>query len=201
LIKAVRAAYPAVLLEVYESPSAYLVPQLLEQRADLGILVDDAPANGLRADPLAYEPLYFVHAATGHPLNAPATVRLLDLKDIPIALPTRSTTLRHLVDRAFREAGIEPHVDVEASSIQTVLTLVALGGAGTLVPCSALTWHMAKADLHASLVEPQIVRRAWLAQSGNIATTEAAARVAELIRSVTRELIESGEWQGAFVCS
>jgi len=52
LLKVLKEQFPGILLEVYESPSSYLATQLLEERVDLSILVDETPSSGLLVEPL-----------------------------------------------------------------------------------------------------------------------------------------------------
>ncbi|SCX72566.1 LysR substrate-binding domain-containing protein [Variovorax sp. EL159] len=197
LVAALRQEHPGILLEVYESPSSYLAAQLIEERVDLSILVGDSLSDGLRVEPLVDEHLYFVYSETEHLPGGPTSIRLEDLADRPIVLPARSTTLRHLVDLAFRKAGIEPRVYAETSSIQSLLTLVAQGDMGTFVPYSALSWHSANASLCAILIEPAIVRKAQLAHSRMIELTSASQCVKQTLLVVVRKMVEEGHWQGA----
>ena len=197
LLKVLKEQFPGILLEVYESPSSYLATQLLEERVDLSILVDETPSSGLRVEPLVDEQLYFIHSRKAHPFKCRKSLGLKAIGDVSIVLPARSTTLRQLVDLAFRAANIEPNVQAETSSIQTLLTLVALGGMGTFVPYSALSWHTSNASLCASIVTPHIIRRAWLASSGMVSLTQASNCVRVTIQDVVRKMVENGSWLGA----
>ena len=200
LVAALRKQHPGVILEVYESPSSYLAPQLLEERVDLSILVDPTVSSTLRAVALVDEELCFVHARADHPFGLSTGPTTLDrLAHVPIVLPARSTTLRQLVDASFVAAGIVPRVHAETTSIQTLLTLVAQGGVGTFVPYSALAWHKASDLLWANAVEPTILRKAWVAQSSMIALTQAAACVHATILAVVRGMVSRDEWRGAIL--
>jgi LysR family nitrogen assimilation transcriptional regulator len=200
MLKALHKRYPGILVELYESPSTYLAAQLFDERVDLSVLVDETPSPGLVSQPLVDERLYFVHARKDNPLPQRKTVPLAQLAEVPMILTTRATTLRQMVDAAFLAARIAPPVRAEASSIQTLLTVVAQGGVGTLIPFSALSWHPATRSLDQCLVEPAVVRRASLAWSRTAAQTEATECVRAVIVDVVRAMVQTRKWRGTTLC-
>ncbi len=187
--------YPGVLVEIYESASSYLSAQLFDERVDLSVLVDKVPSAALATQPLVDEQLYFVQVGGARPAQMPVTVAAL--AQTPMILTTRATTLRHTVDAAFAAAGIEPQVLAEASSIQTLLTVVAQGRLATLIPYSALSWQAASGTLERQPLDPPVLRRATLAWSRNATLTDSTRCVRSLIVEIVRRLVGSGEWQGA----
>ncbi len=197
LLAASREQYPGILVELYESPSTYLAAQVFDERVDLSIVVDSSPSASLTVRQLVSERIYFVHARKGDPAAGGESVTLKKLDGVPMILTTRATTLRHLLDAAFLEAGIAPKVLAEASSIQTLLTVVAQGNLGTLVPYSAVSFHPATRSLQRHLVEPASTRSAWLAWSRTAAMTEATESVRGLVLQVVRSLVDEGRWLGA----
>lgn len=197
LIHMLREKHPGIILEVYENPSSYLAPQLLEQRVDLSLLVDSVPGNGLIASPLLSENLYFVHNKDDHPLGKPSHVTLDDIQHIPMVLPTRSTTLRQLIDNAFSARGIEPIVVTETSSMQTLLTLVANAPFGTIQTLAAVASHKDGKKVISSLIQPVMVRRLFLAYSKYAALSEASVQVHAAIVGLAKELVLGGHWRGA----
>jgi len=196
LLAALHARHPCILVELYESPSTYLAAQLFDERIDLSVLVDRSPSPALMSEPLVSESVYFVHERKSNPLSACETVSIAQLAGIPMILTTRATTLRHLLDAAFLDAGFTPAVFAEASSIQTLLTVVAQGRIGTLIPFSALSWHPATRSLQHHLVQPKIERIASLAWSRTASMTESTERVRDSIIDVTRALVQDGNWLG-----
>jgi LysR family nitrogen assimilation transcriptional regulator len=197
LVERLQEKHPGIILEVYENPSSYLAPQLLEQRVDLSLLVDSIPGNGLIASPLLSENLYFVHRKDGHPLGKPSHVTLDDIQRIPMVLPTRSTTLRQLIDNAFNAQGIEPAVVAETSSMQTLLTLVTQAPVGTFQTLAAVASHKDGKTLLVSLIQPVMVRRLYLAYSKYAALSDASVQVHAVILALAKELVNKGQWRGA----
>lgn len=196
LVAALEARYPQIVLEVYESPSTYLAAHLINEHVDLSVLVDETVLTGIEAEPLVDEALYFVQPRR-HPLvRCARSVQLARLADVPLLLTTHATTLRFLVNRAFETAGIAPCVKAEASSVQTVLAMVAQGSAGTIIPHSALAWHASAQWLRYSLIEPRVIRRASLAHSRLNQPSPAAKAVLVVLRSVVEELVRERQWAG-----
>lgn len=194
LVTMLEERFPRIVLEVYESPSSYLAAHLLNQQVDLSVLVDEVMLPGIDAEPLLDEMLYFVQPRSA-PVLASAPVEIGNLASIPLMLTTRATTLRQLVDRAFADAGVTPTVKAQASSIQTLLLMVAQGGAGTIVPRSALAWHAVADLLQAEPISPRLIRHASLARSRLGYFSPAAGCVRELLREVARGIVEAEVWQ------
>jgi LysR family transcriptional regulator, nitrogen assimilation regulatory protein len=197
LLAALHTKHPGILVELYESPSTYLPAQLFDERVDLSVLVDRSPSPSLMIAPLVSESIYFVHERKTNPLASCKSVSMAQLAGIPMILTTRATTLRHLLDAAFQDVNVAPSVLAEASSIQTLLTVVAQGGIGTLIPFSALSWHPATRSLQHHIVEPRIERVASLAWSRTASMTESTECVKASIIDVMRALVHDRKWLGA----
>ncbi len=196
LVAALEERFPQIVLEVYESPSSYLAAHLINERVDLSVLVDDVVLPGIEATPLVDESLYFVQPRKAPLLRCGKSISVPTLGTVPLMLTTSVTTLRLLVDRAFAEAGVVPHIKAEASSVHTVLAMVARGRAGTVIPHSALAWHEAAKLLRYTVIEPRIERHASIAHSRLNRLAPAAACVHVLLRSVVEELVRSRQWDG-----
>ena len=199
MLNEVQKRYPGILVELYESPSTYLAAQLFDERVDLSVIVDKSIPPGLVAIGLVDECLYFVQARPSGKVSK-KPVLLAELADLPMILTTRATTLRHLVDAAFSEVNVRPCVQAEASSIQTLLTVVAQGSLATLIPFSALSWHAATRALIHRPLDPAVLRRASLAWSRSSSMTQATECVRAVILDVVREMVVSGRWAGTSLC-
>jgi LysR family transcriptional regulator, nitrogen assimilation regulatory protein len=200
LLAALAERFPQIVLEVYESPSSYLSAHLINERVDLSVLVDPVVLPGIKAQPLVDEFLYFVQPRRGLLIRCGRNVAIEALKNVSLVLPTQVTTLRHLLDDAFTAAGVTPKIKAEASSIHTLLTMVAQGGAGTIVPHSALAWDAASRLLRQTIIEPEIIRRAFLAHSRLTRVSPAGACVLAVLRNVTEDLVRTKQWSGARMC-
>ncbi len=198
LVAHLSKKFPDILLELYENPSGYLAAQLFEERVDLSLLVESkVQLPGLIVRPILYEDVFFVQAnSSTHPTEQQA-VDLSDLTATPMILTTRATTLRQLVDGACEQSKIQLKVQAEASSIQTLLTVVAEGALATLVPYSALSWHPTTLALRLSTLTPTILRPLSIAWSRSGTIGHAADCVRDAITEVATDLVERGVWRGA----
>jgi LysR family nitrogen assimilation transcriptional regulator len=199
LLASLRERYPGILVELYESLSTYLAPQLFEGRVDLVVLVDRSPSRSLVEKALVSECIYFVQSRAKNSLSGSCEISLGELARIPLILTTRVSTLRHILDAAFLEAGVVPTVVAEASSMQTLLAVVAQGRIGTLVPSSALSWNPAHRALERYVIEPRIVRGASLAWSRTAPMTEATQCVRDTLIEVTQALVRTRKWLGTML--
>lgn len=194
LIATLEERCPRICLEIHESPSAYLAAQLHNEWVDLAVLVGDVAMPGIELSPLVDECLYFVQPRKSLLLPCGDSASLQQLAGVPLMLTTHATTLRRLVDEAFAAAAVEPIVKGEASSIQTLLSIVAQGGAGSLVPHSALAWHGAGQLLQQTVIAPHIVRSASLARSRLNPLSPTSAFVHAAVREVVTHLVREHRW-------
>lgn len=201
LVSHLRNKYPDILLELYESPSAYLAAQLFDERVDLSLLVDKIQTPGLQIQPLLDESVYFVQANSSKRPTSRQSVELTDLATTPMIFTTRATTLRQLLDNACDVAKIQVKVQAEASSIQTLLTVVAEGELATLVPYSALSWLPTTRALRLLPLKPTVIRTLSIAYSRSANMSEAAKVVQHAIQEVAGNLVTKGIWRGAKLCS
>ncbi len=197
LVAALKQRHPDILLELYESPSTYLSAQLLDGRVDLSLLVDKVPAPGLITAPLLDESVLFVQSRKSTRFKNRRSIQVAELQDVALMLTTRASTLRGMVEKAFKKARVAPRVSAEASSIQTLLTVVADGELSTLIPYSALSWSPVLDILRWVPVQPRITRALSIAQCASVSLSPAAQCVKQLIVDVCTELVRRKVWLGA----
>jgi len=119
------------------------------------------------------------------------------LKETDLILTTRASTLRGMVEKSFKKAKLAPRVSAEASSIQTLLTVVAEGEVSTLIPYSAFSWYPVLDILRWLPVQPNITRELSVAQCASVTLSPAAQCVKELIIRVCSDLVRQKVWLGA----
>ena len=90
----------------------------------------------------------------------PARIKLADVGQYDLVLPSGPHALRQLLEDAVQPRGVVLRVVAEVDSIQTVLPLVARGVANTVLPVSALkSWPAATPPHVANISSPQIRNR------------------------------------------
>ncbi len=197
LLRILRKNYPEVLLELYESPSTYLATQLLDGRVDLSLLVDRLPAADLTVLPLVTEKVFLVQAAGSPLFLGRKSVNFAELSDVDLMLTTRASTLRGMVEKYLKKAKVNPRIKAEASSIQTLLTVVADSGVSTIIPYSALSWHPVQQVLRSLPILPSFERNLSVAHCTSAPLSPAAQCVRELIVKVCTRLVNEKIWLGA----
>ncbi len=110
---------PRVFVSVTEGTYDLLAPALV--RGDLDFIVGRLPElqyrEGLVLEPLYEESIAFM-ARKRHPLAKRSKGDLSEFLKWPLLLPPRETTLRRLLDKAFRDAGLDlPSASCESMSM------------------------------------------------------------------------------------
>ncbi|MFF4583641.1 LysR family transcriptional regulator [Streptomyces sp. NPDC001373] len=148
--------HPGIELSLHEGHSDGLQAQVLSGSLDLALIGyagDVAP--GLEVGTVIDEPIAAVVPA-GHPLDR-AELRLADLHGTKILSLSPGTGIRAAYEDSCRRIGLEPRVDIDASSPAALLRLAERGaGAAVLSASSAQgaglrTVHLADAATHARL--------------------------------------------------
>lgn len=133
VIKAFRALYPGVRLELNQGTPQEIVAMLMAGEADIGIASEQVVNN----PSLAAFPWFSWHHALlvpkGHPLEQEQPVSLAALSRYPLITYRQGITGRSRVDRAFHAAGLTPDIVLSAQDSDVVKTYVELGlGVGVL---------------------------------------------------------------------
>lgn len=196
LFAAVHARFPGIRLELYESPSSYLAPQLANEQVELSVLVEAAERDAVLQVPLVDEPLFFVSSSPLPGMADGSAVKLEMLASIPLVLTTPATTLRQIINSEFVRSSITPVVHAEVSSVFTMLLLASSGAGGGILPGSAIS---GREDLHTYLIEPPIRRRAHLAFSRVTPLSTASEHVRSILLETVAGLVKAGRWPGAML--
>src|SRR5690606_10967976 len=121
-------------------------------RLDIAVLFDPPPSNQLLIESLVREPLVLIST---RPL--PEKVKVAQLVDYPLVLPSRPQALRMLFDEADKEQQLPLRIMAEVDTITMVLSLVARNVGCSIVPASALkTWPAQEPVYVAQVVNPVI---------------------------------------------
>jgi len=133
VIKAFRAIWPQVRLELNQGSPQEIVAMVNAGDADIGI----ASEQLVNQPALAAFPWFSWHHALlvpkGHPLEQEPQISLATLSRYPLITYRPGITGRPRVDRAFQAAGLKPDIVLSAQDSDVVKTYVELGlGVGIL---------------------------------------------------------------------
>jgi LysR family transcriptional regulator, nitrogen assimilation regulatory protein len=194
LLHQVRAVLPGVRLKLVESLSGHLLELLLNGRLDSAILFRDTPAKGITVEKIAEEDLYEISAT---PSESPE-VPLRQLADVPHALPSRPHRMREIVEDVFQSHGLHLNIVAEVDSLPTLRAIAASGFANVILPQSALVEPSAEGRFYAQLiVDPMITRPLSLCRPQGISQERVVDAIADCLKQVVANLIQSGRWRGA----
>ncbi len=147
---------PGIVLSLHEGDSGTLQAQVLARSLDLALIAfAGRAASGLDVSVVVDEPIA-VAVPEGHRLDR-TSVRLADLRTETVLCLSQGTGIREAYERSCHQAGVEPRVDIDASSPQTLIGLAQRGaGVAVLSPSSAAgeglrTVPVADAATHACL--------------------------------------------------
>jgi DNA-binding transcriptional LysR family regulator len=128
ILKAFRAKYPQVMVDLQYIPTAMQHAALLEGRIDIGFMIGELKAQKV-LNLLVDQDDFVVLLPEGHRLAARPSVRLVDLAREPFVLGSEDTfsSFRALLFQLCHAAGFFPHVVQQASNTSGIFGMVAAG--------------------------------------------------------------------------
>jgi DNA-binding transcriptional LysR family regulator len=129
-----HAAHPGVTLSVVEAGSRDLVERLASGGLDLALVILPVPREELfETTPLLKEELVLA-VARRHPLATRRTVRLGELRGVPMVMFREGYDLRSTTIAACEQAGFHPTFAIEGAEMDGVLRMAAAGVGVAVVP-------------------------------------------------------------------
>lgn len=161
LIKEYQSKFPLVSARVYDGYSKAIVDRLLRKEVDAAII--DSLTHEL-ADlvtiPLWMEQLYLFgpKCAASKPIFQRDTVTLEEISDLPIVIPSQSSSLRRMIDAAFQKKDLKFEPIVEADGQLLNCEMVKAGIGYTIFPHEAFWEQEQEGLLISRKIEPEIRR-------------------------------------------
>lgn len=197
LMQAMGQRYPAVRVHLVEALSGHLTTMLNARQLDLAILFRADGARRWSVVPLLDEKLYVIGRPELPGMPAGPRVRLSQLRDLPLILPSPSHGLRALVDAAFARQRIAPCVHLEVDGLSLLMDAVRAGLGATIQPGAAAA-RLAAGEVRRVLVaDAQTGRRNLLASLSDDELSPAALAARVVLGDVARALVREGRWVGA----
>jgi LysR family transcriptional regulator, nitrogen assimilation regulatory protein len=188
----VRTVYPRMVLHVTDGNSSLLREQLLNGRIDLALLFEGQPAHGLAVEPLLIEELFYVTADPD-----PSPIRITEVAQRPMIAPGPGSVSRRVAQEAFKEHGLTVKPIGEIETVSALRRAVASGIGNAIQPWSVLYDGEGKITLnYRRIADAKLVRPVALCFSEVGQRSPAIEAVALTLKSLIRELVESGTWQG-----
>lgn len=172
-----REALPNVVVKLRVSDSESLKVSLTSHKLDLALVFEDEFSAGFGRILLFRQRLFYFDATA--PAVPARSISLADLAARPLVLPGTSNLVRRLLDRRFEELGLVPNVVSEGDQLGTLLSILASGIGGTVLPSGR--WDPAEDRTlpPPRLIEPPLFLTAsilWLADAAPSRALDAVRR-------------------------
>lgn len=201
LIDAMRTRYPDVRFHVVESLSGHLASMLNARQLDLAIVFNAEAARRWSTEPLLEERLFLIASSSFTPFPEKKQLKLREIGDIPLAMPTHIHGLRTLLAQAGQRVNVEPNVILEIDSLAILMDTVRAGITATVQPGAALTRLGHESFKMVELADSGLTRRNLLASLSDEELSPAALAARVVMRDVALEQVRRSRWLGATLCS
>jgi LysR family nitrogen assimilation transcriptional regulator len=198
LLMAARAQYPDIALQLTEELTGNLTEQLKSGRINLSILFDNGQLTQFSSTALIEEEMCFIcHGDSPLAKNGQA-ISLAQALAATLILPGLPHGVRPRIESVARAAGLTLSSVIEVNSVTILKSAILAGMGATILPVAPLQADIASGALCARpIAAPHISRTVSLCASKNIPLTNAAAAIRGLVRQVSAQLCDSGQWLGA----
>lgn len=198
LFNAVRQRYPAVTLRICEERSALIANRVRTGQFELGLVfAEQHDASDLSLSPILEEQLFALTSPTSS-LARRKSLRLKELQDMELILPSADHGVRQSLERAMNRAGGKiSHVHEETSF--NLMKLGAAAGLGVTI----LSWASAEAEIKAGtlipieIVGPHVMLNSALCHLPQVMHGEACECIKTIVREVVFAGAEGGSWKGS----
>lgn len=190
-----RAKYPGLSVRFVEALSGGVEELLATRRIDIGIFYA-AKANPRKGEvALAMSNLYLVGPA-GDRITAKRTVRLSQVAQCPLVLPSRPHAVRVMVEEACSKENLDIYVPFEIDSLLALKEVVTSGAGYTILAHDAVARDIAEGRLQAALIDDPPLSRLLVMRVGPKHTLTTASRaIAGVISGITLDLVRQGHWR------
>jgi LysR family transcriptional regulator, nitrogen assimilation regulatory protein len=175
------AAYPQVELSLADGYSSTFIEGVGDGSLDLAVINKPNRRLGLMMEPLLDEEMVVV-GARDTPLPIPVPVRMRDLVELDLVLPSARHGLRLELDRRVGAEDITLTPQIELDLPSAIADFVARSARFTVLPSIAVSRQLAEGSLRAYRIHaPRITRQLVVIHHPNTPLTPAATRFVEIL--------------------
>ncbi|MBN8942174.1 MAG: LysR family transcriptional regulator [Rhizobiales bacterium] len=199
LVERFGEAYPHVFLKIVGGFSGYIHEWLVRGQVDLACLHDPVPQRGFEVTPLLNEEVYLVGRAGSLGPSA-GRIRTEDLAKLPLVLPSRPNASRRLLDKWTAARGISLSAKVEVDDTTITRAMLRQGVGFSLLTRGAIEDELSRGELEIHSFDPPAYWPFAMLTCQNVPRTDIQhtliGKLAETVKEVVRDLVESGVWSG-----
>jgi LysR family nitrogen assimilation transcriptional regulator len=190
----VRACWPDVALEIREGSDTELAEWVLDHRVDVAAMHDPPSLSALHITPVLTEKLGLIAPVRSSLAEDMRPLRLSDLLDAALILPSGQHWIRRTVQRAAQRHGLRLEATLEVNSVAATKAMVRNGLACTILPRAAVQDELARGVLcFRPIAHPELISLSAVV-CRSPASAPVVAEFVELARAAMTELACSGQW-------
>lgn len=194
VLRTAQERYPDLSINFVENLSVIFSEAIKMGLLDAAIIYDPGPIRGVRFEPIATEEMFLV-AAPGMRVTEPGAeeITLAEVGALELFLPRPHHVLRQIVERGFRDTGLELVVRAEIEPPFALLKAVSEGLGATCLPRSVVDEIFPAGDFQVlPIVDPVLHATFALCTSEDPPASEAADAVIRLLREEIARVREGG---------
>ncbi len=199
LTRAFRQQLPHAQLTLTEGFSVLMHEGLRVGNLDMAVLYNSERSPELDITTLHTEELVLISPRTSVKAGAAKKgragkrqpIRLAEVAELPLILPSRPNAFRILIESEMIAIGRKPQITLEVDGLNAILSLVKEGMGHAVLPSYTLSNVDDPAPfLLRSIHSPRIMSELMLARSSRRASTDTQKMAVELVKSVVIEAIK-----------
>jgi LysR family tcuABC transcriptional regulator len=194
---AMRERYPDIRLHLVESLSGNLTSMISARQLDLAVLFQAERTRHWSVMPLLEERLFVIARQGLAGLPAAAQMRLEQLGELPLILPSGLHGLRALLNTASAHGHYKLNVVAEIDGLAMLMDAVRAGYGATIQPGAAIARLRGEPLGMIEITDSTVHRPNLLVSLSDDELSPAALAARTVLSSVTSALVEQGSWPGA----
>ena len=195
LVQRFGAVYPNVFLKLVGGFSSHIHEWLVRGQVDISCLHDPLPQKGFEITPLLREEVFLV-GQPGMRLLDRAQIRIADLADLPLIVPSRPNASRRLLDNWAARTGVTLNIRAEADDHSIIRAMIRAGIGYTLLTQGAFELDRQHGTVAAVRFRPRAYWPLAIVRATGAPRSDILDRFYETIREATQDLARSGAWPG-----
>lgn len=133
LLQKFRTTYPNITLAFIEENVSFIQKTLIEDKADLALIIDGEKNTLLEYTPISTQELV-VCCAKSHRFCRKNSIELSDLVDEPLILFKQGCLFRKIIIKNFEAINTLPQITFESEHVQTIKNLVTCNAGLSILP-------------------------------------------------------------------
>jgi len=194
---AMRERYPDIRLHLVESLSGNLASMIGARQLDLAMLFQLEPGQRWSTTPLLEERLFVIARPDQPGLPSAKPVRLEDIGDLPLILPSSAHSLRALLNAATARNQRPLNVVAEIDGLAVLMDAVRAGIGATIQPGAAVARNLGDPLALIEIADVGVARPNLLVSLSDDELSPAGLAARGVLESVARQLVTAGQWPGA----